>query len=167
MKLDFRFVVLASVFIFGALEVQASNLPDCLKKNSRISENSAQVLEWKRSTNSGYLDRGYIRGRVVSIRPDPTPKTPHLQLIVSIGPTAKDVIEVIHNLEFGPEPRAQVGSEVVACGDYITANKKNGSYAPSPAGAIVHWTHMNPKGKGHEDGFLEIDGRLYGQEAPR
>ena len=54
---------------------------------------------------------------------------------------------------------------IEACGDYITSTAQSGPYPPSPDGAILHWVHMNPAGRGHDAGFLAINGTLYGQDA--
>jgi hypothetical protein len=92
-------------------------------------------------------------------------KTGHDHFAAQIGKEKGDIIELIYNQDFGVLPDVQPGMKVQACGDYITATAQSGPYPPSPAGAIIHWLHMNPRGRGHDDGFLAINGRLYGQNA--
>ena len=145
----------------------ADTIPTCLNKqgNPIAQPNNDQVLAWKQSTPNTYLDRGYISGTLVTVfNSNPS----HLHLDVSLsrkgGNGKANDIEVIYNVEFGQTPPdLHPGMEVIACGDYITSNQQNGPYPPSPLDAILHWVHkaMNDR---HEDGFLMIDGRLYGQQ---
>jgi hypothetical protein len=145
----------------------ADNAPVCLNKqgNAIVAPNNDQVIAWKTSTPSSYLDRGFIRGTIVTVIPS---NPSHLHLEVSLsqknGAGKANNIEIIYNMEFGQTPNdLRPGMEVIACGDYITSNQQNGPYPPSPDNAILHWVHkaMNDR---HESGFLMIDGRLYGQE---
>ena len=85
---------------------------------------------------------------------------------MQIGDEVTEVIEVIYNEAFGDvEEDVKVGDQVEACGDYITSNAPSGPYPASPDGAILHWVHM-ASGSGHPNGYLRINGMLYGDEQP-
>jgi hypothetical protein len=99
---------------------------------------------------------------VSSILPD---RNGHAHFVIQIGKRADDTIEVIYNEDFGKMPTPKVGATVQACGDYITSTAQSGPYPASPEGAIIHWVHMNPRGKGHDAGFTIVDGVLYGMDA--
>jgi hypothetical protein len=84
-----------------------------------------------------------------------------MHLSVQIGPSEAEAVEVIYNTHFGDVGEPDVGSQVEACGDYITSTAPSGPYPASPDGAIVHWVHHSDR-PGHESGFLMINGVLYG-----
>lgn len=157
----------ALALAYAPVVFASADLPVCLdKQGSPIeSPNNEQVLSWKRTTQSSYLDRGYIRGTLVNIF-DSNPSHLHLDVFLGQkgGPDKASDIEVIYNTEFGQTPDdLRPGLEVIACGDYITSSQQNGPYPASPLDAILHWVHkaMNDH---HADGFLMIDGVLYGQQ---
>jgi hypothetical protein len=136
-----------------------AQLPDCLDKatGQALQVMNQQVLQLKRSTKPQYKTRARISGRIAKIT---LLRDTHSQFLVQIGQDPQDVVEVVHNVEFGAPSKIDSGQQVEACGDYITVTN-------SPAGAIVHWTHYNPgdrDGGKHEDGYLQLDGVLYGQE---
>jgi hypothetical protein len=134
-------------------------LPACLKGKVPLAIDNEQVLNWKKSTKNQYLDRGFVSGVVVDVYQD---RNSHDHFEIMIGKDRSEILEVVYNKSFGALPPIRVGMRVEACGDYITSNQPTAKYPkPSPAGAIIHWVHMNPSG-GHEDGFLRIDGKLYG-----
>jgi hypothetical protein len=96
----------------------------------------------------------------------------HLHLEIDIGTAGKPAarnehIEIVYNKSFGKVDDVKTGSTVEACGDYITSNAKSGGYEASPMGAIIHWVHASNDTAKHSDGFLMIDGHLYGQEKPK
>jgi hypothetical protein len=136
---------------------------DCLDHGRSIPVDNAQVLNWKKTTPNQFLARGHVNGRVTRVFPD---RSGHDHFEISLGDGSKDNLEVIYNKEFGDLPQIQAGMNVEACGDYITSIAQAGPYPPSPSGAIIHWVHLNPSGRGHDSGFLIIDGVLYGQEIP-
>jgi hypothetical protein len=83
--------------------------------------------------------------------------------MIQIGPRpVQDTIEVIYSQDFGQLPTIQPGMQVHACGDFIKATQPNNGFPASPAGAIVHWVHVNSRGGGHENGYLMIDNVMYG-----
>jgi hypothetical protein len=97
---------------------------------------------------------------VTNVYPD---KTGHAHFAINLDQSSAGDIEIIYNDEFGALPRLQPGTQVVACGDYITAGPR--SRLPSPMGAIIHWVHYNPgtrDGGAHPHGFLYIGGQVYG-----
>lgn len=151
----FFFFFLSSVIAF------ADNTPDCLMdKGTDLPVNNEQVLEWKIKTKNQFHSRGHIKGRLTKTYSD---KTNHLHWQVQIGPKDTDTIEVIYNKDFGKVTQFAVGSEVEACGDYITANKKSNGYPASPDGALVHWIHMSPS-PNHLHGYMMVDNAVHGQD---
>ncbi len=142
-----------------ALPVWA-DLPSCNDdQGNPISMNDTQVLQWKQTEPNGWRGRGNIDGTVINVEPD---QSGHNHFIVQIGPNAQtDIIELIYNYEFGALPEIDVGMEVQACGDFIQSNAQNGPYAASPAGAILHWVHGDPRHH-HPDGYVAVNGTAYG-----
>ena len=136
-------------------------IPECLAYGRHLPDNTQQVLHWKRTTSNQFQERGHVSGVVSAVYPD---KNGHEHFQISMGRRAEDTLEIIYNSDFGQIPSVQIGMRVEACGDYITSTARSGPYPPSPDGAILHWVHMNPKGRGHDAGYLVLDGKLYGQE---
>lgn len=132
----------------------------CYANGNPLPINNEQILNWKKNTPNQFRERGHAFGTVNRVFPD---KSRHNHFEIQIGSTPQEVLEVVYNIDFGSLPEVQIGMKVEACGDYITATAQAGPYPPSPSGAIIHWLHMNPSGKGHESGFLIVDGVLYGQ----
>lgn len=126
-----------------------------------ISINNRQVLHWKRTTANQYRDRANVQGPILKIL---KLKGDHMHLAVQIGKRGTDSIEVIYNQAFGKLEEPKLGWKVQACGDYITSTHPSGKYPASPLGAIIHWVHANPRGQGHQNGFLVVNDRLYGQD---
>jgi hypothetical protein len=147
--------------VFSTL-AHALEAPPCLDQNRTLTEMNQAVLGWKDSTKSGYQARARVSGRVTRItRPDKD----HMRFEIQIGSTQNEVLEVIYNQDFGALDAPKPGQQVEACGVYITSNKRNGSFPPSPSGAIIHWVHYNPgdrDGGKHEHGYVMIEGRLFG-----
>ncbi len=149
------FVAVAFVYSLGAF---AEAIPECMDGARALPIDNAQVLEWKTTTPNQYLGRARVKGHVVRIFPD---RNGHDHFEIKIGPNANDTLEVVYNESFGALPGIQVGTEVEACGDYITSIAET-EYPISPSGAIIHWVHGNPRNKGHAHGYLIIGGKLYG-----
>lgn len=158
-KTFMRLTVLGWLSLVPALAFSSDAVPPCMARGQAIPVNNAQALKWKTSTANQYTARSHILGRVVKVYPN---QTDHNHFSIQIGSGARDTIEVIYNIEFGQLPRMAVGMEVEACGDFINSFAQSGPYPPSPDGAIIHWVHYNPNGKGHDSGYLVIDGMLYG-----
>lgn len=161
-----RFALLALVTLF-TINAEAAGRPACLDRNkvAFTAPNNAQVLSWKESTKDQYHDRALVMGKLVGVLLD---RSSHLHLEIDIGgpgaPRARNQrIEIVYNKEFGAVTDYRTGSEVYACGDYITTKGGNN---PSVTGAIVHWVHMSPDQGKHSNGFLMIDGKVHGMEAP-
>lgn len=148
--------------VASVVALAAQEAPICPSYGRPLAVNNEQVLHWKRTTPNQFRERANVKGVVTRVFPD---KTGHEHFEIAIGKRYEDVLEVIYNTDFGAIPEVVPGMEIQACGDYITATAQSGPYPPSPSGAIIHWIHMNPSGKGHDPGFLMIDGELYGQDA--
>jgi hypothetical protein len=168
-----RFTFWAVVFAFAGVAYadtdsnsdSASNalvVPSCPAYGRDLPINNEQVIHWKRNTPNQFRERANISGKVVQVFPD---TNGHEHFVIQIGKQADDTIEVIYNKDFGAMPEPPMGASVQACGDYITATARSGPYPPSPVGAIIHWVHMNPRGRGHDPGFVVMDGVLYGMDA--
>lgn len=157
--LSFTATASFAVAAFAAAEAPA---PVCPAYGRPLPINNEQILHWKRTTPNQFRERGNVKGVVTRIFPD---KTNHDHFEIAIGKRYEDVIEVIYNSDFGQIPQVKPGDVIQACGDFIVATAQSGPYPPSPSGAIIHWIHMNPSGKGHDPGFLMINGALYGQDA--
>jgi hypothetical protein len=153
---------LAALF---ALPAFGAPIPDCVDAGRVLTVDNAQAIAWKLdpTVRSGFKDQLYVQGRVTQIFPD---RTGHEHFVIQIGPNTDDVIEVVYSNAFGQMPDPVVGEEVSACGEYIKSTQANGGYPPSPAGAIIHWVHQNPRfspGNGsHDHGFVVMRGELYG-----
>lgn len=152
---------LFTFFLITSAIATGDNIPECLlKRGQELPVNNEQVLNWKARTPNQFHSRGHIKGRLTKTYSD---ATNHHHWKVQIGEKTSDTIEVVYNEDFGKVTRFSVGSEVEACGDYITANKKSNGYPASPDGAIIHWIHMSPNPT-HLPGYLVVDGSLHGQE---
>lgn len=157
--------VLTVVLVGSASVAALAAPPACMDGQRPLSLNNRQVVEWKRSVPNQWKSRGFVEGLVLAARPD---HSGHDHFILQIGPDARrDVVEIVYNQEFGALPPIQPRMQVIACGDFINSKAPAGHYPASPAGAIIHWVHFNPRNHGHEHGFLMIDGVLYGNHAPR
>ncbi len=133
--------------------------PACLSQKAVLPIDNQRALSYKTSTPSGYKTRAHVLGVVQATFGN---QGDHTHFVLQIGQKATDNLEIIYNREFGELPALKVGDQVDGCGDYITSTQQNGPYPPSPMGAILHWVHENPNGRGHESGFLVINNTLYG-----
>lgn len=129
----------------------------CKDAGKTLAVMNEQALQWK-SQRSGFKSRAFISGKIAKVYKD---QTGHKHFSIVIGAHNDDTIEVIYNNSFGQMPALKVGDEAEACGDFIVASKQNGGFPPSPDGAIVHWVHKSTR-SGHDDGFVVINGTLYG-----
>jgi hypothetical protein len=159
MNFFMRLTMLGWLLTLPALAFSSDAVPPCMARGQPIPINNAQALQWKKSTPNQYTARSHVTGRVLRVYPN---QSDHNHFSLQVGPGPRDTIEVIYNIEFGQLPPMAVGMEVEACGDFINSFAQAGPYPPSPDGAIIHWVHYNPNGKGHDSGFLVIDGMLYG-----
>lgn len=141
----------------------AGNLPDCLDHDGSLPVNNEEVLNWKDTTRNTYLARGHVHGVVTQVYPD---RNGHHHFQLRIGKGKDDTIEIIYNEAFGSTPGIEEGTDVEACGDYITSNAQNGPYPASPDGAILHWVHMSPRPERHLSGYIAVNGEAYGLENP-
>jgi hypothetical protein len=155
----FGWFLSVSLLVAGAQA--ADQAPECLAYGRALPINNQQVLHWKRTTKNQFRERGNIQGTVTQILPD---RNSHAHFVIQIGKGGNDTIEVIYNEDFGKMPTPKIGAVVQACGDYITSTAQSGPYPASPVGAIIHWVHMNPRGRGHDPGFTMVDGVLYGMD---
>jgi hypothetical protein len=153
---------LISLLVFAfPLAVWANSAPPCFGNgNQELPIIDGQVVQWEHTTPNQFLARAHVAGPIVQTYPDQNGHT-HFEIRIGNGPD--DLLEVIYNQSFGPTPEPRIGMSVEACGDYITSDAPSGPYPASPAGAIIHWIHANPSGRGHAPGYLIMDGQLCGQ----
>ena len=145
-------ILILNLLLVSGTAFGAATIPDCQSSGQILAVNNEQVLNWEKTTRDQYHNRGHIQGTVQRIFPD---KTGHHHLEVLIGSGSQDFVEVIYNEDFGSFPASlKVGSQVEACGDYITTRT-------SPDGAILHWVHKSDTPK-HDSGYVVVDGTLCG-----
>ena len=144
-----------------AIALETQNPPACKDTKGKVLPiNAEQVIDWKHNTPNKFEARAHLKGIVSKLYPD---KNGHRHFEITIvSQNQEDTIEIIYNEDFGKMPEVELDMKVETCGDYITAKETNGPYPPSPDGAIVHWVHENPSGKGHQDGYVMLNGVLYG-----
>ncbi len=156
-----RFTLAVFTSLALVLTATASDaIPACIAVGRNLGVNNSQVSGWKRTTKNQFLARAHVHGRLTKVYPV---KNGHDHFEIEFDGATRDVLEVVYSLDFGNLPKLALGMEVEACGDYITSNAATNQYPPSPDGAIIHWIHRNPSGKGHDSGYLVLDGRLFGQ----
>lgn len=144
---------------YEQLQTNKGQQQDCYNGGKVLPVMNEEAIQWKTKV-SGYQTRVLVSGTVDEVYAD---KSGHRHFSLKIGAHNDDRVEVIYNVSFGAMPLPVVGDEAEACGDYIVATKKNGSFPPSPDGAIVHWVHKSTR-KGHDDGFVILNGVVYGNE---
>ena len=138
-----------------------TQVPTCLGvHDEKLDLNPADVMEWKHSSKNQYHNRGHLKGNITKLY-DSKNGHRHFEITFNDDRT-QDTIEIIYNEDFGQLPQLELGESVEACGDYITSTAPSGPYPASPNGAILHWVHNNPSGKGHPPGYLVISNVLYG-----
>ena len=128
-------------------------------KTTALGVMNPQVLQFLRQTQNQFTARALVQGRVVTRYSD---RTCHAHFSIDLDGDGRGDLEVISQSAFGRPPSIRPGMQVTACGDYITDRS-------SPNGGIIHWVHCNPgdrdQGK-HPDGFMLVDGILYGYSSP-
>jgi hypothetical protein len=151
-------VFIGLVFAASAFATEAT--PPCLGGGKQLTVMNEKVHTWKTTTVNQFLARARVHGTLSKVYPE---KNRHAHFEIEFDGGVSDTLEVVYSLDFGKLPKLAIGMEIEACGDYITSNAATSQYPASPDGAIIHWIHRNPKRKGHESGYLMIDGRAYGK----
>lgn len=145
-------------FVFTWFGIQVSAAPACLDNKKPMTYNHEKLLNLRESMPKKFTARAYVRGKIVRVMED---RQNHIHFEVDFDgdfQTSDDRLEVIYNRKFGPVPDFRSGESLIACGDFVIDPY-------SPTKAVVHWLHINPHQKGHDHGFLIINGILTGQEA--
>lgn len=89
-------------------------------------------------------------GTVTRLLPDDNLGSRHQRFIVRLSPA--HTVLVSHNIDLAPRIEdLRVGDEV----------RFKGEYEWSDQGGIVHWTHRDPRGNDHADGWIEVRGDRY------
>lgn len=154
---------LLTLFIGLSIVTRGSDeIPVCEGKNGKpLAINATEVIQWKHSTPNQFEARAHIKGKVSKLYESKSGHR-HFEVTFTDG-SDEDTIEIVYNEGFGEMPSdLNLDTDAEACGDYITATAASGPYPPSPDGAIIHWVHENPSGKGHPDGFVVLNNKLYG-----
>ena len=154
-------IVFSTFLLLAIANGAVAEEPSCLAAGQVLAVNNATILKWKSSTVDQYHNRGHVKGPLLQIYPD---RSGHRHLEVKIGPKAGQTIEVVYNEDFGRILEPEIGADIEACGDYITARSSSGGYPPSPDGAILHWVHRSNRPDKHDSGYLMINEVLYGTE---
>lgn len=156
------FILLVSSISFASWAGQRGQTPTCEGKSGNpLPLNASEVIKWKHSTPNKFESRAHIQGKISKLYENKNGHR-HFEITFTDG-NDEDTIEVVYNEGFGEMPsELDLDMNAEACGDYITATAVSGPYPPSPDGAIIHWVHQNPSGKGHPDGFVILNGVLYG-----
>ncbi len=146
------------IFLFSSLILSLSNSAEtCFDKKAVLEINESQLLTYRDMTEHGFKARGHIEAVVVEQTEN---RQGHLHFIADLDEnlnTTDDRLEIIYNQQYGEIEKVLPGQKVRACGDFIVDQY-------SPTKAVLHWLHLNPNKKKnkHEDGFLLIDGTLFG-----
>jgi hypothetical protein len=154
-------VLLLSSTSFAEPLTASRPIPKCYSTEGEVLDfNASQIIYWKYNTENEFRSRGHIKGTISKLYPNKTGHT-HFEITFKDKGT-EDTLELVYNDEFGELPELSIGMTAEACGDYITATETTGNYPPSPDGAIMHWIHQNPSGHGHPDGYVAINGKVFG-----
>ncbi len=152
------FLVLSVLFFLKTTSASAINCYDN-DKVSALGVMNAQVLQYLHNTQNQFTTRALVQGTVVARFAD---QTGHAHFSIDLNGDGRGDLEVISQNAFGEPTSILPGMSVSACGDYITDSS-------SPNGGIIHWVHCNPgnrdQGK-HPDGWMVVNGNLYGYSTP-
>jgi hypothetical protein len=89
-------------------------------------------------------------GTVARLLPDDDIGSRHQRFIVRLSPA--HTVLVSHNIDLAPRvPNLREGEEV----------SFKGEYEWNEQGGIVHWTHRDPRGNDHPDGWIDYRGDRY------
>lgn len=169
--------LLGSILLFTASAslAHADDVPPCLDNNGQaLPVDNAGALKLKVDQNFDTPNpsnpsvppppRYLVSGPVTAVYEG---NATHNHFQINLGPSPdahhSGYIEVIFSKAFGELPEVTPGMSVVACGDYYISITPEDGFPASPDGAFIHWIHRNPKHGRHQDGFLMIDGTLYGE----
>jgi len=157
--MKFVFALFGSFLLFAPLGMAHSwstSAPPCLDKTGDALTNSnTQVLNWLHTTKKNFTARALVTGTVVKRYAD---RTGHAHFAIDMNGDHRGDLEVIYQYDAGKIPTIQNGMQVAACGDYITDPKG------SPNGGIIHWIHCRSRPGNHADGYLALNGTVYGFE---
>ncbi len=146
-----KYLTLVLLFSFST-SVLAQSLPVCKTRNG--TELLPSVTELKRYIDSNYSKRPivFVEGVIKEILPEDKYGRPHQKFILNVQGIK---VQVVHGTDYGRIP-LRTGGRVKVCGEFINSNQ----------GSLIHWTHYDP-GARHPDGFIALDGEVYGQTEVR
>lgn len=131
-------------------------MPACLNKKEKLTIDNSQAINLRDFMEQDFKTRALVDGILVSVMEN---RQGHIHLEIDMDrslDTNDDRLEVIYNNSYGDLPVLSPGDLIVACGDFIVD-------LHSPHRAIIHWLHKSPSRKKHDDGFLAINGTIFGK----
>ncbi len=162
---NIRLIALVLLLV-SSIAFAGSGLPICSDGKREIPVINTDVIQWKATTPNQYRARAHVRGTVTRMFPDRNGHT-HFEIQMDAKTSgAAGLLEVVYNDEFGKLPVIEEKADIESCGVYITSNAPTERYPASPSGAIIHWIHINPSKRGEPDGYLAIQGKVYGDQLP-
>jgi hypothetical protein len=146
------FAIVGLFFLFQSFSQAA--IPSCLDQAGKPLQNSnTAVLNWLHTTPKNFTARALVTGILVKRYAD---QTGHAHFAIDMNGDNVGDLEVIYQYDAGAMNDIKVGMQVAACGDYITDPKG------SPNGGIIHWVHCRNRPGNHYDGYVTLDGKLFG-----
>lgn len=134
----------------------AAGVPTCLDKKNKLSIDNHMAINLRDFREHGFKTRALIDGLLMITMENRQGHT-HLEIDLDQDfQTADDRLEVIFNNNYGELPELKAGDHIIACGDFIVD-------ANSPHKAVIHWLHKSPNIKKHDDGYLSINGIVFGK----
>src|SRR5262249_43733733 len=127
-------------------------------RGRHLSIDNERALQLKASSPLGKSIRALVSGYVTRVFPD---RNGHAHFEIQMTEDPRSNLEVVYSLSFGDMPEPSVGSQVIACGDFINSYAPNNGYPPSPSGALIHWVHRSTSPK-HDSGYVVLDNVVYG-----
>lgn len=145
-----KYLALVLLFSFSTA-VLAQSLPVCKTRNG--TELTPSVTELRRyvDTNNGKRPIVFVEGVIKEILPEDKLGRPHQKFILSVQGIK---VQVVHGMDYGRIP-LRTGVKVQVCGEFLNSQ-----------GGMIHWTHFDPAAH-HPDGFIALDGEIYGQTEAR
>lgn len=142
---------LVSLMLVLSSTLFAQSLPICKDRAGQVMEPSVTLLKRYVDSNNARRPQVFVEGIIKEVLPEDQNGTPHQKFILSVSGIK---VQLVHSLDYGRLP-LRVGSQVQVCGEFLNSQ-----------GGLIHWTHFDPGGH-HPDGFVAINGDVYGQTETR
>lgn len=129
----------------------AQSLPICKDRGGQVLQPSASALKHYVDSNNDRRPQVFVQGVVKEVLPEDKYGKPHQKYVLSVSGIK---VQLVHGSNYERLP-LQVGSQILVCGEFLNAQ-----------GGMIHWTHYDPNGR-HPDGFIAVNGYVYGQTETR